>query len=479
MVARPYESDKRSDERTWGAVISHVLSLLSDALSLRSPLPAGILASVVIVVPQSGRVWVTRHPTSERSHRHAEAPTASSSSKQRPEDSQPHPHREPGLSFALLTARFALTIVFFVAGLAKLLDRAGSRAAIAGFGVPKRLASPLGVMLPVIELVIAIALIPVASARWGAMGALLLLGVFVAGIALVMIRGREAECHCFGQLHSSRVGWSTLLRNIALALVAGFVIAAERDGSNPSYMEWIGGLTRAQVLALSAGAVVVCILAAGAWFMTQLLRQHGRLLLRLDTLEEALAARGIIAHPVGKGSADGLAPGVPAPAFALPDLSGGSTTLEDLLGPGLPLMLVFGHPGCTPCVAMLAEIGSWQSTYSKDLSIALISQGSIEDNRAATAEHGIERVLLQREREIADAYEAYATPSGVLVSKEGIIASPVAQGAAAMRVLLGSAVPIALSDVNVNTNHNGNGNGAPQRRDGPTAPLSRTGLDAG
>jgi uncharacterized membrane protein YphA (DoxX/SURF4 family)/peroxiredoxin len=385
------------------------------------------------------------------------------------------------MNSALLIARFALAAVFFVAGVAKLLDRAGSSAAMAGFGLPKSLAAPLGVALPVVELLVAIALIPAVSARWGALGALVLLGLFVAGIANVMVRGREAECHCFGQLHSSRVGWSTLGRNLALALVAGFVIAGERGGSSPSYMEWISALGRAELLALSAGAIALAILAVGGWFMMHLLRQHGRMLLRLDTLEEQLAARGIIAHPSAAGLADGLAPGVPAPAFALPDLGGGSTTLGDLLAAGLPLMLVFSHPGCTPCVAMLPEIASWQSAHGADLSIALISEGSTDDNRAASAEHGIERVLLQRERETAEAYQAWATPSAVLVSREGIIASPVAQGAVAIRAMISSAAAGASSDVNGNTNdnENGNGNGALlQWRSGVAASISGIGLDA-
>lgn len=383
------------------------------------------------------------------------------------------------MNSALLIARFALTAVFFVAGVAKLLDRAGSSAAMAGFGLPKSLAAPLGVALPVVELLVAIALIPAASARWGALGALVLLGLFVAGIANVMVRGREAECHCFGQLHSSRVGWSTLGRNLALALVAGFVIAGERGGSSPSYMEWISGLSGVNLLALFAGAIALAILAVGGWLMMHLLRQHGRMLLRLDTLEEQLAARGIIAHPSGAGSADGLPLGVPAPSFALRDLRGASTTLDDLLAVGLPLMLVFSHPSCTPCVAMLPEVGNWQHAHHADLSIAFISQGSTDDNRAA-AEHGIERVLLQQDREIAEAYEAWATPSAVLVSREGMIASPVAQGEAAIRVLMNSASAGARSDMNGNANNEkGNGDGAlPQWRDRTTAAMSGIGLDA-
>jgi uncharacterized membrane protein YphA (DoxX/SURF4 family)/peroxiredoxin len=377
-----------------------------------------------------------------------------------------------------LIARLALAAVFFVAGLAKLLDLAGSRAAITSFGLPNMLAAPIGVALPVIELMVAIALIPASSASWGALGALILLALFVVGIASVMIRGREAECHCFGQLHSSRVGWTTLGRNIILAMVAGFVVVGQRRGVTPSYTESISGLTSPELLVLFAGAIGLVVVAAGGWFMMNLLRQHGRMLLRLDTLEAQLVAQGIIANPSGAGSADGLLPGALAPSFTLDDLNGASTTLDDLLGVGPPLMLVFSHPGCTPCITMLPEVAGWQREHRANLTIAFISQGSAEDNRVA-AELGIERVLLQRDREVAEAYEAWGTPSAVLVSREGTIASPIAQGAAAIRVLISSAARTALSDVNLSLNENGNGNAARlQWSDGNTASMSGVGLDA-
>jgi len=379
---------------------------------------------------------------------------------------------------AVLFARFGLAAVFFVAGAAKLSDLAGSRHAIVSFGLPKSLAPPLGAALPVIELVVAFALIPATSAQWGAIAALVLLALFVAGIANVMLRRREAECHCFGQLHSSRVGWPTLIRNLALALVAVYVIVPARDVS-PGYMERIAELSRADLIALLVGTMALAILCAGGWFMMHLLRQHGRLLLRLDALEEQLAARGIIAHPAG--AADGLAPGVTAPAFVLPDLNGNSTALDDLLSAGLPLLLVFSHPSCTPCAAMLPQMRVWQSANESDLTIAFISQGSVDDNRAAVADHGIAHILVQREREIADAYEAYATPSAVLISPEGIIASPVVQGEPAIGLLITSAASAARSDMGSSTSDNDGVDSSRARlrsRDRATASIPVMGLDA-
>src|SRR3712207_7952948 len=104
---------------------------------------------------------------------------------------------------ALFVARVLLAGVFFVAGLSKLADRAGSRQAIIDFGLPALLATPLGILLPLAELAVAAALIPASTAWWGALGAVALLLLFIVGISINLARGRKPDCHCFGQLHSS------------------------------------------------------------------------------------------------------------------------------------------------------------------------------------------------------------------------------------------------------------------------------------
>ena len=98
-----------------------------------------------------------------------------------------------------------LAVVFVAAGAAKLADRAGSRQAVADFGVPSSLATPLATLLPLAELAVAAALIPAASAWWGALGALALLLLFVAGIGINLARGRKPDCHCFGSLSSGPI----------------------------------------------------------------------------------------------------------------------------------------------------------------------------------------------------------------------------------------------------------------------------------
>src|SRR3712207_4543089 len=112
---------------------------------------------------------------------------------------------------ALLLARLALAAVFAVAGIAKLFDREGARAGLEGFGVPRALARPGAIVLPVAEIAVAVLLLPVGTAWYGGLGALALLLAFVAGIGYNLARGRTPDCHCFGTLHSEPAGRSTLI----------------------------------------------------------------------------------------------------------------------------------------------------------------------------------------------------------------------------------------------------------------------------
>src|SRR5689334_9369818 len=110
------------------------------------------------------------------------------------------------MDVVLLVLRVLLALVFGVAGGAKLVDRAGSQQALRDFGLPGWLASPAGVLLPVLELGVAVALLPALSAWWAAAAAMALLLLFVLGIGLSLLRGRRPDCHCFGQVYSAPVG---------------------------------------------------------------------------------------------------------------------------------------------------------------------------------------------------------------------------------------------------------------------------------
>jgi peroxiredoxin len=352
------------------------------------------------------------------------------------------------MAFALLASRVLLAGVFLLAGAAKLADRTGSRKAIVDFGLPAPLAPALGLALPLAEMAVGVALLPRALAWWGALGALALVLLFVGGIGYNMARGRTPDCHCFGQVHSEPVGWRTLARNGGLGLVAALVVWQGRSDPGPSVLApvaalvaWFGALSLAGRLAFLVGVVVLALALAEGWLLFHLLRQHGRLLLRLDALEATLRASSGSVPTIAPATPSapppqGLMVGSAAPAFRLSGLYGETLTLDALRASGKPVLLLFVDPGCGPCTALLPEVGRWQRQLAGALTLAVISRGTIGANQAKAAEYGLAHVLLQEDREVSDAYKAYGTPSIVLVRPDATIGSSLASGAEAIRALV-------------------------------------------
>src|SRR5229473_3648154 len=373
------------------------------------------------------------------------------------------------MDVVLFIARLLLAAVFIVAGFAKLADLPGSRQALRDFGVPAVLANPFGVLLPLAEIAVAVALIPSASAWWGALGALALLLLFVAGISYNLARGRTPDCHCFGQIHSSPAGWPTLIRNLLLAAIAGFVVGFGHTSAGTDVLSWFTSLAVAQRIELVVGVIVVALLALESWVLFQTMKQQGRLLLRLEVLETRLAEAGIAS--AGGTAFRGLPAGSQAPTFSLSGLHRETITLDALRAPGKPIVLVFSDPGCGPCTALLPEVGRWQRDYASKLILVLISRGTPEDNRAKTAESGITQVLLQQDREVAESYQVAGTPSAVLIRTDGTIATPLAEGADNIRGLVAGAIGLpVLRSLPISAALQGNGNGGATLSAQPSCP---------
>jgi uncharacterized membrane protein YphA (DoxX/SURF4 family)/peroxiredoxin len=347
------------------------------------------------------------------------------------------------VDLALLAARLVLAAVFAVAGVAKLADRDGSRRAVEDFGVPAQLSRVVAVVLPVVELAVAIALVSTSFAWWGALGALGLLVVFVVAIVVNLARGRHPNCQCFGQLETAPVGRSTLIRNLVLAAIAGYVVWQGRLDVEASVIVWLFGLSLMEAAGLVGLVLVVVALALEGWIGLHLRRQQRRLSIRIDALEKRLdsGVRPSIARELkAVGPVLGLPVGEVAPEFRLPDLEGEIRTLADLRAEGKPVMLLFSDPSCGPCTALLPQIGQWQDQYANRLSVVLVSAGTRKENVKKSATHGTGQVLVQERREVAEAYESAGTPSAVLISSSGRIASPLAVGEHAIDSLVRRAV---------------------------------------
>ena len=335
----------------------------------------------------------------------------------------------------LLLARLVLAGVFVVAGVTKLADLPGSRKAMREFGLPERLSAPAGLALPLAELAVAVLLVPEATAWWGALGALALLLAFIGGIANVMRQGRTPDCHCFGQLSSEPVGVSTLVRNGVLALFALFIVIQGPEDAGPGIASWWNDLSGAGQVGVALGTISMVLFAVQGWLLFQLVRQNGRLLLRLDALEASGLGSAPTATPSGAPNA-GLPVGSVAPHFQLNDLAGRPHSLSSLRAGGKPLVLVFADAQCGPCTTLMPDVGAWQREHAGKLAIAVITRGSIDANRDKIERHGIERVLVQEDREVATAYNSLPTPSAVLIRPDGTIGNGAALGSDAIRALV-------------------------------------------
>src|SRR5262249_24901614 len=175
-------------------------------------------------------------------------------------------------------------------------------------------------------------------------------------------------------------------------------------------------------------AVMGVVIAGMAAFMFALLRQNGRILRRLDALEAGLPLEPP-AGPTWDSAGHGLPVGDPAPAFELPGLGVVPVTLDQLRAPGRSVLLVFTDPACVPCNALMPDVGRWARDYADELTIALISRGDAAANRDKAAEHGIPRVLLQDDREIAELYNCTATPAALGIGADGAALRPRPPGA--------------------------------------------------
>jgi peroxiredoxin len=191
----------------------------------------------------------------------------------------------------------------------------------------------------------------------------------------------------------------------------------------------------------------------GCWLGWQLLRQNGRMLLRLDELEKRLdelefgepdprSSRGNEGHSDDQGiqdgkdemdqslvtsaatngdkddraarfsgrslarsklKRDGLKAGTPAPNFRLPRLDGrGDLSLDDLRGS--PVLLVFSDPHCGPCQALAPHLEKFHRERAASAGsppvggegeipsppqIIMISRGEPKESRAKAKEFGL------------------------------------------------------------------------------------------
>ncbi|WP_182707359.1 MauE/DoxX family redox-associated membrane protein [Thermomonospora cellulosilytica] len=106
----------------------------------------------------------------------------------------------PADPWTTAAARAGLAVVLGWAGLAKALEPpALQELAVEAYQLlPGALITPVGVGLPILEIVLAVLLLAGFATRVGGVLSGLLMAVFIAGIASAWARGLKIDCGCFG-----------------------------------------------------------------------------------------------------------------------------------------------------------------------------------------------------------------------------------------------------------------------------------------
>ena len=181
---------------------------------------------------------------------------------------------------------------------------------------------------------------------------------------------------------------------------------------------------------LTAVVILLSLILLSLWLVLyQLIKQQGRMLLRLDGLEGGLpanqqgAVRGVQIAPRGLGV------GKPFDSFSLPDLTGRTVALEDFRG--RRVLIVNWSPQCGFCDMIAPDLAKLQADLGKrNVQLLLVSSADADANRKLMEEHGLEYpVLLLKDQAKLKAFEGMGTPVAYLLDEQGRVAQPIASGA--------------------------------------------------
>jgi peroxiredoxin len=219
------------------------------------------------------------------------------------------------------------------------------------------------------------------------------------------------------------------------------------------------------------------LVVVGTWLGYQLIRQNGRILLRLEAIDKRLSPRGDDKPKKERG----LRIGTVAPDFELPDLAGERHKLSEFRGKDL--LLIFFNPKCGFCTKMADDLAALPLNDENGRAIPIVvTTGDREDNLQLVGRHGVRcTVLSQKEMEVASQFHAQGTPMGYRIDKEGRIASELTIGSEALLKLAEKAPE--TPPVNRNGSH-ASANGSAKHADKDyrslaASRLNRKGLKAG
>ncbi|MCO5216815.1 MAG: redoxin domain-containing protein [Thermomicrobiales bacterium] len=327
------------------------------------------------------------------------------------------------MNIFILILRAVIIGVLLVSGIAKIPDRKGSEEAMVGFGVPKSLI-PLGaLLLPWIEIVLAIGLLFAPTLPWAALVVTAMFAVFTLAVARVVLARENLDCHCFGQLDTGPVSWITVGRNTCLTLASAAIFwwAQYRESTSIWHeLTW---------LRTGVGLTVI-LLAVMAWVIWKQ-RQTVQMLTDQIVELQALVPAGRVPKPAVEQSFAHL-----AADHTLHKLDGTTVPVTDVHTKGKPSLLVFVSSHCRACIAIMPNIGEWQQQFGDVMRIAVLGVGMQDELQLLTDEHALREVYLAQDGEMQKALAVKATPTSILVDHDGFIRQAPTLGTDSIRRLM-------------------------------------------
>jgi len=195
----------------------------------------------------------------------------------------------------------------------------------------------------------------------------------------------------------------------------------------------------AVIVLLQALIVVIAVLA-----FYHVIKQQGRMLNRIDTIEDRLNfvyrsvarlekqmdADNPSLPPSMPTDLSGLTVGTEIAPFALPDLDGTLRGWDSFRGQ--KLLFMHWNPGCGFCDLLAPDLARIQNLLkAQNVHLLLLSYGDALSNRQLLEEHGLNATVLLMQEDAAplSAFEGQGTPVAYLVEEQGRVASPLARGA--------------------------------------------------
>ena len=135
----------------------------------------------------------------------------------------------PFIPLLALICRLALAIIFFYAGIEKIINPGSFAVAIYNYKLLPDCAINLSaIFLPLLEILIAVNLVIGIYTRGAALLSSLIFMTFATALTINLVRGLDISCGCFGA-SSGNISWFYPARDLSLFCMSVFVLIYDRS----------------------------------------------------------------------------------------------------------------------------------------------------------------------------------------------------------------------------------------------------------